>query len=91
MARAALRWSTSELGERAGVHRNTIVRIEAGEASHGPTIAAVRQALEGAGVIFLEDGESREGGVGVRLAPGIIDDLGQRGDPASPSSDKPDR
>lgn len=67
MARAALEWTVRDLAEKAGVHRNTIVRIESGEASHGPTIAAVRRALEEAGIIFLAVGDQTNGGPGVRL------------------------
>nr|EZQ09524.1 DNA-binding protein [Azospirillum argentinense] len=67
MARAALDWTVRELAAKAGVHRNTIARIEAGEASHGPTLAAVQRALEDAGIIFLSAGEQRIGGPGVRL------------------------
>src|SRR5690242_8298663 len=52
-ARAALRWTVRGLAQRAGVHRNTITKIEAGEASHGPTIAAVVRALEAAGAKFV--------------------------------------
>jgi len=55
--------------ERSGVHRNTIVRIEAGEASHGPTLAAVQRALEDAGIVFLPADESR--GPGVALRAGV--------------------
>ncbi len=65
--RAALGWTVRDLAERAGVHRNTITRIEAGEASHGPTIQAVRRALEDAGVLFLAAGDRTAGGPGVRL------------------------
>ncbi len=67
MARAALDWTVRDLAAKAGVHRNTIARIEAGEASHGPTLAAVRRALEDAGIIFLLAGEQTNGGPGVRL------------------------
>ena len=50
-----------ELAERSGVHRNTIVRIEAGEASHLPTVAAVQRALEAAGIVFLPAVEGLHG------------------------------
>lgn len=68
MARAALGWTVRDLADRAGVHRNTITRIEAGEASHGPTIQVVRQALEAAGILFLAAGEQKDGGPGIRFA-----------------------
>ena len=70
MARAALGWTVRDLADRAGVHRNTITRIEAGDASHGPTIQAVRHALEAAGILFLAAGEHKDGGPGIRLASG---------------------
>ena len=53
-ARAAVRWTVRQLAERSGVHRNTVTKIEAGTASHGPTIAAVVRALEAAGVEFID-------------------------------------
>jgi transcriptional regulator with XRE-family HTH domain len=53
MARAALMWTVRQLAEKSGVHRNTIVRIEAGGgAAHRPTLAALRRALEEGGVEF---------------------------------------
>jgi transcriptional regulator with XRE-family HTH domain len=61
-ARGFLKWTVRDLAERAGVHRNTITRIEAGDARHGPTIAAVVRALEVAGVEFTNGDKS-----GVRL------------------------
>jgi len=64
MARAALNWTVRDLAERSGVHRNTITRLEAGADAHGPTIAAIRAALEAAGVIFVEENGE---GPGVRL------------------------
>jgi predicted transcriptional regulator len=64
MARAALEIGVKELAEKASVSTNTIVRLERGEALKPRTIAAIRTALELAGVIFVdENGE----GPGVRL------------------------
>ena len=60
-ARAILGLTVRELAKAAGVHRNTIVRIEAGEASHGPTMAAVQRALEAAGIVFLPATEGSHG------------------------------
>jgi transcriptional regulator with XRE-family HTH domain len=62
--RALLEWSVDVLAEAAGVHRNTVLRAENGEAS-APTLAALRLALEGAGVVFIP---RNGGGEGVRLA-----------------------
>ena len=64
MARAAIAWTVRELAERSGVHRNTIVRIEAGEGSHSPTLAALQRAFEDAGIEFLEAADG-VGGPGV--------------------------
>jgi transcriptional regulator with XRE-family HTH domain len=65
MARAALNWSLADLAEAAGVHRNTISNFETEKyAGSEEALAAIRSALESAGVIFVhENGE----GPGVRL------------------------
>ncbi len=63
-ARALLNWTVRDLAERAGVHRNTITRAETDATGPGHATAAIRAALEVAGVIFVdENGE----GPGVRL------------------------
>lgn len=64
MARAALKLTVRELAERAGVSHDTIVRIEGGEELKVSTLAKVREALEAAGVIFVEENGE---GPGVRL------------------------
>ena len=63
-ARAALRWSTRELARAAGVSPDTVVRLERGDTVHPRTWAAIRSALEDAGVEFIEQ---NGGGPGVRL------------------------
>jgi transcriptional regulator with XRE-family HTH domain len=67
MARAALELGVRELAEAAQVSTNTITRFERGEPLKERTIAAIRTALESAGIIFLADGQSIDGGLGVRL------------------------
>lgn len=68
MARAALNWSLQELAKAAAVHRNTISNIETGKYAGDPqTIAAIRTALEAAGVEFIAE---NGGGPGVRLRKG---------------------
>ncbi|MFO1138335.1 MAG: helix-turn-helix transcriptional regulator [Paracoccus sp. (in: a-proteobacteria)] len=63
-ARGLLNWTVRDLAERSGVHRNTISRVETETTGPGHSLAAIRAALEAAGVEFIpEDG----GGVGVRL------------------------
>ncbi len=67
MARAALQLQVRELAEAAKVSTNTIVRFERGEALKERTIAAIRAALEAAGVEFIPPNGS---GAGVRLRKG---------------------
>lgn len=65
MARAALNWSMNDLANAAGVHRNTISNFETGKfAGSENAIAAIRAALEAAGVIFIDENGD---GPGVRL------------------------
>ena len=69
-ARALVDWSQPRLAEAAGLSLPTIRRME-GEPGPGRSAAAnvesVRTALEREGVIFLESGEAKSGGPGVRL------------------------
>jgi predicted transcriptional regulator len=64
MARTALSLGVKELAELADVSTNTISRLEAGEELRPRTVAAIRAALESAGVIFVEENGE---GPGVRL------------------------
>lgn len=69
-ARALLRWSTKDLAERAGVGIATVHRAEAVDDMPGMnvrTLSKLKQAFESAGVIFLDAGDNRDGGPGVRL------------------------
>lgn len=62
MARAALGWGVRDLASAASVSPDTISRLERGDEKVMPrTVAAIRAALEAAGVEFIEDG--------VRLKP----------------------
>lgn len=67
MARAALGLGVRDLAKLAGVSPDTIARLERGEELRPSTLAAIRRALEEAGVIFLEE---NGGGPGVRLRKG---------------------
>jgi transcriptional regulator with XRE-family HTH domain len=67
MARAALNLGVRDVAQAAGVSTNTVTRLERGEELLPRTVAAVRAALESAGIIFLGDGQSIDGGPGVRL------------------------
>ncbi|WP_348629720.1 helix-turn-helix transcriptional regulator [Mesorhizobium sp. M7A.F.Ce.TU.012.03.2.1] len=59
--------NSRELATAAGVTANTVTRIENGADAKQSTIEALKRALEAAGVIFLADGETVDGGPGVRL------------------------
>ena len=58
MARAGLDWSLEDLAQASGVNRNMIASYERGIFAGEPaTLQKIRQALEKAGVEFL-DGET---------------------------------
>jgi predicted transcriptional regulator len=66
-ARAMLRWSAGKLAEVSGVSLPTIQRMEAAEGvprSLSTNLQAIQNALEQAGVIFIDEDEE---GPGVRL------------------------
>ena len=68
-AKALIRWSGSDLAEKANVGLSSIRRIEAFEGvpeSSVKVLNAIQKALEAAGVEFLG---SPEDGPGVRLRP----------------------
>lgn len=65
MARAAVGWGVRDLAEHAGVSADTITRLERGETLQPRTVAAIRHALEQAGVEFID--ATAESGPGVRL------------------------
>jgi transcriptional regulator with XRE-family HTH domain len=68
MARAALQWTLRDLANRSQVSHVTINRFEIGQAASNPsTLAAIRTALESAGVEFIPE---NGGGAGVRLRKG---------------------
>ncbi len=65
MGRAAVKWTVRDLAEKAQVGVTTINRFETDQAASNPaTLAAMRRALEAAGVEFIPE---NGGGVGVRL------------------------
>jgi transcriptional regulator with XRE-family HTH domain len=64
MARAAVGLGIRDLAEKADVSPETVVRFEQGATLRNRTVAAIRAALEAAGVeLIAENG----GGAGVRL------------------------
>ena len=69
-ARALLDWSQPKLAEMAKLSLPTIRRMEGPLGPGRSTVAnidAVLRALEDAGVLFMESGELKPGGPGVRL------------------------
>lgn len=64
MARAAVGWGVRELAKAAEVSVDTVSRLERGEELLPRTVAAIRAALENAGVIFIDQNGQ---GPGVRL------------------------
>jgi predicted transcriptional regulator len=68
-ARAMLAWKQSELAKASGVAEVTIKKIEAGTTDdpRSKTLGAIQAAFEKAGIVFLEPGDIRDGGVGLRL------------------------
>jgi DNA-binding XRE family transcriptional regulator len=68
MARAALQWSLDEAAKAAGVSYRTIFRLENEQRDvQWEKVAAIRRALEAAGVRFLDAGEDTGGVVPPRL------------------------
>jgi transcriptional regulator with XRE-family HTH domain len=63
-ARAMIGWGVRELAAKAGVTPNTISRLENGGDAKASTLAAIRQALEAGGVVFIPE---NGGGAGVRV------------------------
>ena len=67
MARAATGLGVRDLAEAAGLSPNTVARLERGEDLKESTVAAIRAALEAAGVVFLPENGN---GPGVALRKG---------------------
>ena len=67
-ARALLRWSAQDLADKSGIGFRTIQRFESESgipASRTSNLIAIQQALEDAGVVFID--QSAESGPGVKL------------------------
>ena len=61
MARALLRLSVRELAARAGVNKAAVVRAENGGRMQAATSAKLKDALERAGILFLDEEEGVRG------------------------------
>ena len=67
-ARAMLGLSRSDLAKMAKVSQATLADFEAGKRQpYQRTLAEIQRTLEAAGIIFLAEGETTDGGRGVRL------------------------
>lgn len=68
-ARSLIGWTQAQLAERSGVSEVSIKNIERGATDpRAATLAKMQTAFKEAGVVFLDDGDMRPGGKGVRLA-----------------------
>jgi transcriptional regulator with XRE-family HTH domain len=67
-ARALLGWYQAELAQKSGISEYTLKNLERGVSDpRSSTLAKLQQAFEKAGVVFLDPGDVRDGGEGVRL------------------------
>lgn len=68
-ARALIGWKQTDLAAASQVSEMSVKNIERGATDpRVSTLIAIQKALETAGVIFLDPGDNRDGGPGVRLA-----------------------
>jgi transcriptional regulator with XRE-family HTH domain len=68
-ARALIGWKQADLAKASGVSEISVKNIERGATDpRSSTLEAFQRAFERAGVVFLEPGDTRDGGAGVRLA-----------------------
>ncbi len=66
-ARALIGWRQVDLAKASGVSELTIKLVERGRDARGSTLAAIQKACAKAGVVFLDPGDVRDGGPGVRM------------------------
>jgi transcriptional regulator with XRE-family HTH domain len=64
IARTALGWNLRQLGRAAEVSAHTVKRFECGYSVRAATVALIQDALERAGVVFID---ADDGGPGARL------------------------
>jgi predicted transcriptional regulator len=67
-ARAMLKWRQADLAAQSGIAEISVKNIEAGKTDpRASTLQAIQSALEDAGLMFLDEGQtSLDGGLGVR-------------------------
>lgn len=66
-ARGLLGWSQRQLAEAAGVTLSAVKAFEAGGDPRMSVGAAIERAFTEAGILFLEPGDTRDGGAGLRF------------------------
>lgn len=67
-ARALIDWRQQDLAAKSGVSEITVKLIERGRSDpRSSTLARIQRAFEKAGVVFLDPGDTRDGGEGIRL------------------------
>lgn len=67
-ARALIGWKQTDLASASGVSEISIKNIERGATDpRGSTLSAIQEAFSKAGVVFLDPGDVRDGGPGVRM------------------------
>ena len=67
-ARALLGWKQTDLAAKSHVSEISIKNIERGATDpRTSTLSALQAAFDKAGVVFLDPGDTRDGGHGVRL------------------------
>lgn len=68
-ARGLLKWSQQDLADAAKIGIVTVRQFENEQAEpRSATLQVIQRAFESAGIIFLGDGQSVDGGPGVRLS-----------------------
>jgi transcriptional regulator with XRE-family HTH domain len=68
-ARALIGWKQIDLAKRSGISEISIKNIERGVTDpRYRTLEAIQTAFERSGVVFLEPGDTRDGGAGLRFA-----------------------
>jgi transcriptional regulator with XRE-family HTH domain len=67
-ARGLLGWTQAQLARAAGLSEVAVKNLERGRTDpRASTLTAIQEAFDRAGVVFLDPGDTRNGGSGVRL------------------------
>jgi transcriptional regulator with XRE-family HTH domain len=67
-ARGLLNWTQAQLAKAAGLSQVAVKNLERGRTDpRASTLTAIQEAFDRAGVVFLDPGDTRNGGSGVRF------------------------